>query len=75
MTSECCRSNLEEKKRKQIVQKDNNENGAPEWGIHYDEELVGTDLMQAMENHVEASKALTQALLERADLGFEENQN
>ena len=59
----------------EIVQRDNNENGAPEWGIHYDEELVGSDLVQAMENHVEATKALTQALLERADLGFKENQN
>lgn len=51
------------------LQREIDENQGQQWGVHYDDEVVRGDVEQALKKHVEATRELTTALLERR--GFE----
>lgn len=53
-----------------ILEREINENKAQHWGVHFDNEIVAGDVQQAMKKHVEATKDLTTALLEKATADF-----
>jgi hypothetical protein len=50
-----------------ILQREIDVNKGQQWGVHYDDEIVRGDVEQALKKHVEATKDVTTALLEKAD--------
>jgi hypothetical protein len=58
-----------------ILQREIDENKGQQWGVHYDDEVVRGDVDQALKKHVEATRELTTALLEKADTDSEKGKH